>query len=375
MNQIISQNKPNCPSVWDFTRRDLQEYLVAKGHKRFHADQIMRWLYERGAATFEDMTDLSKEMRVNLSRQLDMQTPRIVAQQNDSADETTKLLLEFPDGERVETVRMPRFAERAKTDETTGKVREQDKQKIEGYTACLSTQAGCQFACKFCASGQSGLKRNLTPGEIVSQVMGFVCEGYDVSRIVFMGSGEPLHNFDNLSKAIDILTCEQGLNLSPRRITVSTVGLVPEIYRMAQEEWKVKLAVSLHATRDADREQLIPLARSYSLSQLKDALVHYQRVQKRRLTFEYLMISGLNDAAADAVRLKGICEDLLSHVNLIPFNAVPRSPFKSSNAKTVENFRRQLRKSGIDATVRYSRGRNIDAACGQLRQRYEKTEN
>lgn len=374
MNQIISQNNPNCPSVWNFTRPELQEFMVSKGHKRFHADQIMRWLYQRGAASFEDMTDLSKEMRASLSSQLDLQTPRIVAQQNDPADETTKLLVEFADGERVETVRMPRFAERAKTDANTGQVRSQDKRKIEGYTACLSTQAGCQFACKFCASGQSGLKRNLTPGEIVSQIMGFLRQGDEVSRIVFMGSGEPLHNFENLGKAIEILTVEQGLNLSPRRITVSTVGLVPEIYRMAEEDWKVKLAVSLHATRDLDREQLIPLARSYSLNQLKDALLYYQRAQKRRLTFEYLMIANHNDAATDAARLKGICENLLAHVNLIPFNAVPRSPFKSSNAKTVENFRRQLRKHGLDVTVRYSRGRNIDAACGQLRQRYEKPE-
>ncbi len=362
-------------SLWDFTRSELQEFLEAKGHKRFHADQIMRWLYQRGALSFDDMTDLSKELRATLAAHLSLETPTIVAQQTDLADETTKWLFEFQDGERVETVRMPRFAERAKTDPKSGRVRDQDKRKIEGYTCCLSTQAGCQFACKFCASGQSGLKRNLSPGEIVTQIMGFLRQGDDVSRIVFMGSGEPLHNFEHLSKAIEILTCEQGLNLSPRRITVSTVGLVPEIYRMAQDDWKVKLAISLHATRDSDRENLIPLARSYSLNQLKDALLYYQRSQKRRLTFEYLMISGLNDAVADASRLKEICEELHAHVNLIPFNAVPRSPFKSSNAKTVETFRRQLRKNGIDATVRYSRGRNIDAACGQLRQRYEKTEN
>ncbi|MBZ0255595.1 23S rRNA (adenine(2503)-C(2))-methyltransferase RlmN [bacterium] len=374
MNSNTHQNQTNLSSVWNFTRSELQEFMVANGHKRFHADQLMRWLYQRGAVSFDEMTDLSKEMRAQLEGKLDLQTPRVAAHQSDSADETTKLLLEFPDGERVETVRMPRFAERAQTDSQTGKVREQDKRKIEGYTVCLSTQAGCQFACKFCASGQGGLKRNLTPGEIVSQVMGFIHQGHDVSRIVFMGSGEPLHNYDNLGKAIEILTCEQGLNLSSRRITISTVGLVPEIYRMAQDDWKVKLAISLHATRDSDRENLIPLARSYSLSQLKDALLFYQRAQKRRLTFEYLMISGLNDSAADANRLKGICDELHSHVNLIPFNAVPRSPFKSSNAKTVENFRRQLRKNGIDATVRYSRGRNIDAACGQLRQRYEQSE-
>lgn len=366
----MNSNSSN-PSLWSLTSAQWRDWLAERGHPAYRADQVMKWLFQHYAESPEAMSVLPKALRAEMAESFDCSLPRIAAEQHDSADDTRKLLLEFSDGERVETVRMPRFSRRAQTNARTGEVREQDKQSASQFTACLSTQAGCQYACRFCASGQSGLKRNLGAGEIVGQVLSFFRQGMPIHRIVFMGSGEPLHNYDELRKAIDVLTDEKGLNLSPRKLTISTVGLVPEIYRMAKEGWKAKLALSLHATKDNAREKLIPLARGYRLDQLKDALLFYQRRQDRRLTFEYLMINGFNDSLNDADRLKKLSDGLKCHINLIPYNATPRTDFKPTPSKKIEAFRKRLRTHGLDATVRYSRGRNIDAACGQLRQRYD----
>ncbi|MGC9326826.1 MAG: 23S rRNA (adenine(2503)-C(2))-methyltransferase RlmN, partial [Candidatus Hinthialibacter sp.] len=342
------------------------------GHPAFRAKQLLQWIYQRGAVSFEEMTDLSKPLREELQNSFSISTPPIRVRQEDPADGTVKCLFELRDGECVEAVLMPRYEDGAKTDPQTGVVKNHKQMKMQGYTTCITTQVGCMFACRFCASGQMGLKRNMTADEIIAQVMAFHRAEPSLSRIVFMGTGEPLHNYDHVKRAIDILTDPLGLGFSPRRITVSTVGLVPEIYRMAKEGWKVKLAVSLHATTDAKRAEIMPLARSYQLDQLKDALLYYQRNNGRRISLEYLMLGGVNDSRKDAERLLRFCDGLLSHVNLIPYNAVSKSEFRPSSQERLQWFKDGLRRGKIDATVRYSRGRHIDAACGQLRLRHER---
>lgn len=358
------------PSLfYQYTLGEIRAWGKERDLPAYRIGQLWSWVYQRGAASFDDMSNLPKDLRAELNARFSLELPTLVVRQRDPNDGTSKILLELNDGERVESVIMPRFSERAQTDPRTGAVRDRDKRTVKDYTACLSTQAGCQYACRFCASGQDGLQRNLSAGEIVSQVMRFRREGEDVSHIVFMGSGEPLHNYEEVRRAVEILTCEEGLNFSSRKITLSTVGVVPEIYRMAKDDWKIKLAISLHAPADEKREQLIPIARSYSLSQLKDALLYYQRLQPRRVTFEYLMIADFNDSPKDAEKLIALADGLICHVNLIPYNAVPRAPFQPTPARKIDEFRNRLRKRNLDATVRYSRGRNIDAACGQLRRR------
>lgn len=358
-------------SLYNLTNNELKIFLEDHGHKPFHAQQIFQWLYKKNIASFDEMTNLSKELRQLLDTHFHLILPTVLQTQHDPADQTHKILMEVHSGENIEAVVMPKFSEKIHTNPSTGKVTGKNAEQIDQYTICMSTQVGCMFACRFCASGQAGLTRNLNAGEIVSQLIYFIRNGFHVSRIVFMGMGEPLHNFLELKKAINIITSKHGLDFSPRRITISTVGLVPEIYRLAQEDLKCKLAISLHATTDHKRADLIPISKAYSLDQLKDALVYYQRNSSRRISFEYLMLQNFNDTPADADRLARLCEGLTAHVNLIPYNTVPRAPYKPSSPEQIKRFKSLLIKKRIDVTVRYSRGRNIDAACGQLRLRHE----
>ncbi len=359
-------------SIYDQTPKNLQSWLVEHGHPAFHAKQIFQWLYHRNVSSFDEMTDLSKSLREKLQSSFSIDSLAVRIRQEDKKDGTVKYLFELSDGEGIEAVLMPRFSEGTKTNLKTGAVMHPSNPEIEGYTICLTTQVGCMFACRFCASGKLGFRRNMTTGEIVSQVMTFQRLEKPVSRIVFMGTGEPLQNMDNLHRALTILTSRDGMGYSPRRITISTVGLVPEIYRMAKQEWKVKLAVSLHATTDDKRVEIIPLARAYQLDQLKDAILYYQRSNGRRISFEYLMLGGVNDSLKDAERLLRFCEGLQCHVNLIPYNPIAKSVYRPSSPDRLQNFKNCLRQGHIDVTVRYSRGRNIDAACGQLRLRHER---
>ncbi len=347
-------NKIKKQSIFGLAQTELQEWLAKHGHPLFHSNQIMQWIYQRNARSFDEMTNLSKTLRQQLNQDFTMDLPAVIERQHDPADGTIKFLLELADKECIEAVAMLQHA---------------GKKSKANYTLCLSTQAGCMFACRFCASGQMGLKRDLTTAEIVAQALLFKHENIPFSRIVFMGTGEPLHNFEELQKTISLFCAKETYDFSPRRLTVSTVGLVPEIYRMAMEDWKVKLAVSLHATSDSKREKLIPLARVYQLDQLMDSLLFYQKRNKRRITFEYLMIDNWNDRQRDAERLVKYCDGIMSHINLIPFNPVSNAPYQPSSHQKIERFKNWLLKNKIDATIRYSRGRNIDAACGQLRLR------
>jgi 23S rRNA (adenine2503-C2)-methyltransferase len=360
-------------SLFNLSVQELRDWLQQQRQPTFHADQIMQWIYQKHVASFDQMSNLSKTLRAQLDDTFTIHTPPVIARQHDDADGTTKILMQLHDQEGIEAVRMPRFSSRAFTNPKTGKVKSAQENHPGDQTVCLSTQAGCLFACRFCASGQMGLKRNLSAGEIVAQPLVFARENLPFSRIVFMGTGEPLHNFDALRKAIEIFCEKQAFGFSPRRLTVSTVGLVPEIYRMAKEDWKVKLAVSLHATTDEKRAELIPLAKAYQLDQLMDALRFYQNRNKRRISFEYLMIDRMNDKPKDVERLARLCDGLLCHVNLIPYNPVPKSPFRPSSPSQIEQFKKGLLEKNFDATVRYSRGRHIEAACGQLRLRHSQS--
>jgi len=368
---LIPMPNDTALSLLDFTLEELRDWLVRQGHPAFRAAQIYQWIYQKGAASFAEMSNLPEALRGGLARLCSIDTLPVIARREDPRDQTWKYLFQLPDGECVEAVLMPRYAGSVRTDPATGEVRSRESGGMEGYTVCLTAQVGCMFACRFCASGQLGLKRNLRAGEIVAQVLGFIRAGRPVSRVVFMGTGEPLHNLDAVRKAIAILHTPEGLNLSPRRVTVSTVGLVPEMYRIAREGWKVKLALSLHATSDVKRAELMPLGRAYALDQVKDAARYYYRRNGRRISLEYLMIQGVNDSPKDADRLAKFCEGLECHVNLIPYNSIPHAPFRPSPTERIQDFKARLLRHRIDATVRYSRGRSIDAACGQLRLRHE----
>ncbi len=363
-------NKPQ-NSILDCTPDNINNWLIDHGHPAYRSKQITQWLFHRGVKTISDMTDLSNKLRDELSASFSLNELPIHSKQKDTCDNTEKFLFRLNDDEFVEAVLMPRYSSEVKTNPKTGKIKSCNLNDIEGYTVCLTTQVGCQFACRFCASGQAGFKRNMPPSEIISQILAFKRMGRDVSRVVFMGTGEPLHNLDSLRTAIEIITSKSGLAMSPRRITISTVGLVPEIYRMARERWKVKLAVSLNSADNNIRAKLMPIAKVYQLDQLRDAVQEYQRSNGRRISFEYMMLDGINDSDKDAQRLKKFCDGIKCHVNLIPFNPVLDSEFQPSSTKKIQDFKHCLRDGKFDVTVRYSRGRNIDAACGQLRLRHE----
>lgn len=357
------------PSIINMTLPELRDWLENRRLPAFRSKQIFQWIYRRRALSFQEMDNLPLDLRSKLNDSFALELPAVETKLLSETDHTEKRLFRMAGGEGVETVRMPRYASSVKTDPKTGAVTSESGDQPAEYTLCLSSQAGCLFACRFCASGQRGLDRNLDAGEIVSQVLAFVHEGVRVARIVFMGTGEPLHNWNELKRALEILCDPEGLDFSSRKITISTVGLAPEIYRLGMEDWKTKLAVSLHAPTDEKRAKLIPMARCYRIDQLMDALTFYQRRNSRRITFEYLMIGGFNDSQKDADRLAALCKPLNCHVNLIPFNPVERAPFEPSSPARVEQFRNGLRRRSVDATIRFSRGRAIDAACGQLRLR------
>lgn len=352
--------------IYDITPTEIAAWLSKHGQKPFRAKQVIQWLYQKGVSSFDEMSDLSKDLRQLLVDNYSLTIPDPASQQYADKDETEKVLFKLYDNEGVETVKMPRYSKKVTTNPETGEI-EKKQGSPNAFTLCLSSQAGCMFACKFCASGQRGLVRDLTCGEIISQVMYFIRQGVPVTRIVFMGTGEPLHNLSGVKKAVEILTEKDGIGMSPRSITISTVGIVPEIYRIAKEQWKTKLAISLHATTDKSREKLIPVAKEYQLDQLMDALEYYHNVNGRRITFEYLMLQDVNDSKADAKRLTLFCERFPVLVNLIPYNNVSRTPFQPTSPRRIQEFQSVLRSSGIDATIRFSRGRSIDAACGQLR--------
>jgi 23S rRNA (adenine2503-C2)-methyltransferase len=313
----------------------------------FRAGQLYRWIFRRGVTDFDRMTDLSKALRVELRESFAVSTPGVAARER-SVDGTEKFLLELADGRRVESVFIP---------------------DTPGWTFCISTQVGCAMRCGFCLTGKMGLSRNLTAAEIAGQVRVLAVElGLLDSRftIVLMGMGEPLHNYDETMKALRILGSQDGLAVSPRRVTLSTVGVVPGLERLAAEPYMPNLAISLHATTEEQRDLLVPLNRKYKIADVVEACRRFPLKRRSRITFEYVMLAGVNDSIADARRLVRLLSGLRAKVNLIPLNEAPGIPFKRPADEVVDAFGQVLADHHLTVSVRKSRGRDIRAACGQL---------
>lgn len=337
------------------TRRDIAELdlgeletaLEAAGGERFHARQLFRWVYRHGLTDFERMTDLSRSFREHLSREFTVTTPQIIADDT-SVDGTRKFLLELADKRRIESVFIP---------------------DTPSMTFCISTQVGCAMACDFCLTGKMGLVRNLTAGEIAGQVRvlasatGLLEHPFN---IVLMGMGEPLHNYDNTMKALRMLHAEHGLAVSPRRVTLSTVGIVPGLERLAQEPLMPNLAVSLHATTEEQRTLLVPPNRKYPLADILETCRRFPLKKRSRITFEYVLLEDVNDTPDDARRLVRLLSGIKAKVNVIPLNPAPGIPYRRPSDQRVDRFAQILAERHITVSVRKSRGRDIRAACGQL---------
>jgi 23S rRNA (adenine2503-C2)-methyltransferase len=355
------------PVLYDLTHAELTALMAGWGEPSFRGEQIWRWLYKSLVSDIAGMANLPHELRSRLRSETRLDLLEPIAQQVSSTGQTHKVLFRLRDGSAIESVLM-RYDDRR--------------------TACISTQVGCGMGCTFCATGQGGLARNLSAGEIVAQVLHFAREirdaqvqeaqengrraaldAHPISNVVLMGMGEPLANYQATMQAIDALTDPRGYGLGARRITLSTVGLVPGIRRLARAAVPINLAVSLHAANDALRDSLVPVNRNFPLADLLAAVRDYVDAAGRRVTFEYALISGINDAPQQARELAALLEGLLCHVNLIPLNPTPDSPLRPSSRERVGAFRTELEKLGIPVTVRMRRGIEIEAGCGQLRQR------
>ncbi len=338
--------------LFDLSLTEMMGLFAAWGEPAYRARQLWHWLYGRLEVDFAAMSDLPAGLRDRLSRQAHVGRLAAAATEQSLDGETTKYLFRLPDGRFIETVLM-RYERRR--------------------TVCISTQAGCGMGCVFCATGQMGLQRQLTAGEIVDQVITIArmlaTEGDRLTNVVFMGMGEPFHNYDQTMAALDRLTDADGFNLGARRLTISTVGLVPAIYRYADERRQTPLAVSLHAATDEERDRLIPINRRWPLSELMAACRYYVAQTSRRLTIEWALIEGVNDTMDQATRLGELVSGLLCHVNLIPLNPTHAYGGRPSTATRVTAFQGELARHGVSSTVRVRRGIDIQAGCGQLRER------
>jgi 23S rRNA (adenine2503-C2)-methyltransferase len=334
-------------NVAELDIQELESALDMRGAERFHARQLYRWIYKRGVLEFDAMTDLSKELRAKLATEFDVVTPRLVTESR-SVDGTRKFVLELGDARRIEAVFIP---------------------DTPAMTFCISTQVGCAMGCGFCLTGKMGLVRNLTAGEIAGQVRvlagatGLLDHPFN---IVLMGMGEPLHNYDNTLKALRMLHSQHGLAVSPRRVTLSTVGIVPGLKRLANEELMPNLAISLHATTDEQRTELVPPNRKYPLAQILETCREFPLKKRSRITFEYVMLKGVNDSADDARRLARLLTGIKAKVNLIPLNPAPGIPYERPSDSAVDRFAQILADRHLTVSVRKSRGQDIRAACGQL---------
>ena len=339
----------NKKDIRDLTLEELRAELEAMGEKPFRAAQIFDWLYHKGATDFAGFTSLSKDLREKLAARFTIVALEPEAQLK-SKDGTAKFLFKLADGHCVETVLIP-----------SGK----------RNTVCLSTQAGCKFGCAFCASGLHGFKRNLTPGEIAGQALYVVkTPGVEITNYVFMGMGEPLDNFDNLAKAIRVMTAPEGMGIAARRMTVSTAGHIPGIVRLKALDLQVNLSISLHAVTDRLRSRLMPINAKYPLEKLVSACEGYIRAGGRMITLEYILIRKVNDSLNDADGLAGIARRLRAKVNLIAFSPVPGLTFETPSDAEVARFTRWLEERRVHVTLRLSKGQDIFAACGQLAGRF-----
>ena len=335
--------------IKSFTLEELKLEMEKMGEKSFRAKQLYQWMHQKLARDFDEMTNLPLSLREKCAREYEYTSIKEVKMQESAIDGTRKYLFELKDGALVESVWM--------------------KYK-HGNSVCISSQVGCRMGCAFCASTIGGLERSLTPSEMLDQVYAVtLLTGQRVSNVVVMGTGEPLDNYENLLRFIQLLTDENGLHISQRNITVSTCGLVPQMLKLADEQLQITLALSLHASSDEKRKELMPIANKYSIAELMKACRYYFEKTGRRITFEYSLVGGVNDKPADAERLSVLMKGLNCHVNLIPVNPIKERDFVQSGGAEIASFKNKLEKNGINVTIRREMGRDIDGACGQLRRR------
>ncbi len=335
--------------IKSMTLSELKEDLAGMGEKSFRAGQLYEWMHVKLVRHFDDMTNISRELKRKCEENYDFTDLKEVTVQESKIDGTKKFLFELEDGNMVESVWM--------------------KYK-HGNSICISSQVGCRMGCTFCASTLDGLERSLTPSEMLDQIYAITrLTGEKVSNVVVMGTGEPMDNYDNVLRFIRLLTDADGLNISQRNITVSTCGIVPRMRELAEEKLQITLALSLHATNDEKRKRLMPIANRYGLDELIEACAYYFEKTGRRITFEYSLVGGINDTDEDARELIALIRHLNCHVNLIPVNPIKERDYVSSTHEKAMAFKNKLEKNGINVTIRREMGRDIDGACGQLRRK------
>ena len=335
-------------NIKDYNLEELKQELANLGEKTFRAEQIFKWIFQEKVKSFDDMTNISLELREKLKKEYTICNFNILKKQ-ESKDGTIKYLFDVLDGNAIETVLMSYH---------------------HGYSICVSSQIGCKMGCKFCASTGINFIRSLTSGEIVEQILAVEQDtGIRISNVVFMGIGEPLDNYDNVINAIRIINNPKGLNIGARHISISTSGLVPKIYKLAEENIPCTLSISLHATTNEKRSKMMPVNDAYPIEELIKACKDYIKKTNRRISFEYALAKDNNDNKEDAKELVHLLKGMLCHVNLIPINKIENGSFSKSSNENIMKFRDYLNDHGIVATIRRELGSDIDAACGQLRRK------
>ena len=349
MSEIQSENHRKT-DIKSMDLAELKAFMTSIGEKPFRASQIYQWMHVRHVSSWDEMTNLSKALREKLKEQAELTVLEPVTIQISKLDGTKKYLFRLPDGNMIESVLM-RYK--------------------HGNSVCISSQAGCRMGCRFCASTLDGLVRGLTPAEMLEQIYRVGEDiGERISNVVVMGTGEPLDNYENLLRFITMLTDENGLNISQRNLTVSTCGIVPKIKELAEEKLQMTLALSLHASNQKKRQELMPIANKYSMDEVLEACRYYFKETGRRITFEYSLVAGVNDSDENARELAKRLEGTQSHVNLIPVNTVEGTGYLKSNIKRQQAFINILAAKNIGATVRRTLGSDINASCGQLKRKH-----
>lgn len=343
---------------------EIYELCKELGQPNYRADQLVQWLFVKQATSYDEMSNLPKVFRETLEHDYPLVSAHLIDKQI-SCDGTRKYCFELADGARIEAVGIPTY----KTKNSSSSPADPSlPEALDSLTVCFSTQAGCSMQCLFCATGEEGFTRNLSSGEMIDQVA-FIQEdfGHRVSHVVSMGQGEPFLNYDAVLEALDFLNSKKGFGIGARHITISTCGVTSGIEHLAHDPHQYTLAVSLHSAQQTVRDLLMPRCSAQTLSQLKKALQHYQNGPHRRVSFEYLMIDGLNDTNEALQALLEFTQGLMCHVNLIPLNAVEHSSLQPSDQRTISKWQKSLSSAGIETTIRNSRGADIDGACGQLK--------
>lgn len=341
-------------NILDYSLEEISTWMKENGESAFRSKQVFSWIYN-DVYEFENMKNLPKSLVEKLKENFYIGVPKVVGEYDSTMDQTKKILFAFNDGNIIESVIM---------------------KYNYGNTICISTQVGCRMGCKFCASTLEGRVRNLTAGEILAEVI--IAQkvlGERISNIVLMGSGEPLDNFENVTKFLDLVNAEYGLNIGQRHITLSTCGIVPKIYELADKGYSITLAISLHAFSDEKRREIMPIAKKYSIKEILEACDYYFNKTGRRISFEYSLVSGINDGKEDAIALAKLLKGRQCHINLIPVNEIKENTLKRPSKKTIEEFEKIVSDYGLDVTVRKEMGNDINAACGQLRRNFLKTNN